>query len=148
MFCHLQFSALLIIIFIMELAAGIAGYVYKSKVSIWSLLCTLLKSPEHSLCIKIGNKSEVSPQKTKYNVMIKHKLKVPCASFEENCAQTRTFSYTPLNTKGNHLQNLDLWCPMTMYPHNVPVLITPVTHYIRMNLKQFTVQSQKDDSWN
>jgi len=83
MFCHLQFSALLIIIFIMELAAGIAGYVYKSKVSIWSLLFTLLKSPEHSLCIKIGGGgSRVFPsEKTTYNCVIKHKLKVPCASF-------------------------------------------------------------------
>jgi len=34
--------------------------------------------------------------------MIKHKLWVLCASFEGNCAQTRTFSNTPFNMKGNH----------------------------------------------
>jgi len=35
--------------------------------------------------------------------MIKDKLKVPCERFEDNCAQTRTFSNTPFNMKSNYV---------------------------------------------
>jgi len=34
--------------------------------------------------------------------MIKHNLKVPCDSFEENCAHTRTFSSTPFYMRETH----------------------------------------------
>ena len=43
-----------------------------------------LKPTEHSLGINMGEQ-----------------LKVLCASFEENCAQTRTLSNTPFNMRGN-----------------------------------------------
>ena len=36
------------------------------------------------------------------NNVIKHKRKVPYASFDENCAQTRTLFSTPFNIRGNH----------------------------------------------
>jgi len=49
------------------------------------------KNGKNLKCPKILNKCE-----------IKHKLKVPCASFEEKCAKSRTFSNTPFNMRGNH----------------------------------------------
>ena len=36
------------------------------------------------------------------NYVIKHKLYVSRASFEENCAKTRKFSNTPFILRGNH----------------------------------------------
>ena len=59
-----------------------------------------LKSKEHSLGITFGNIWSI--QKYLNNCAIKHKLEVPYASFEENCAQTRTFSSTPFSMGGNH----------------------------------------------
>jgi len=49
---------------------------------------------------QFGEKSGVS--KHLYNCVIKHKLEVSCASFEENCAQTRTFSNIPFNVRRNN----------------------------------------------
>jgi len=59
-----------------------------------------LKSKEHSLGIISGNIWSI--KKDLNNCAIKHKLEVPCASFEETCAQTRTFSSTPFSMGGNH----------------------------------------------
>ena len=36
--------------------------------------------------------------KNRNNCMIKHQLKVPCASFKETCVQTRTTSNTPFRS--------------------------------------------------
>jgi len=36
------------------------------------------------------------------NCVIKYKLYLPCASFEENCAQTTTFSIKLFNLRRNH----------------------------------------------
>jgi len=47
-----------------------------------------IKSPEHGLGINMGKKC---------------KLSLPCASFEEKCAQTRTFPiYHSMGIRGNH----------------------------------------------
>ena len=49
-----------------------------------------LKSPEHGMGSNMGKMSTIP--KSLNNCVIEHKqLKVPCASFEEKHAQTRTF---------------------------------------------------------
>jgi len=37
------------------------------------------------------------------NCEIKNQLYVPCASFKENCAQTRTLANTLINMRGKHV---------------------------------------------
>ena len=59
-----------------------------------------LKPPEHNLRHKNGNILKC-PKLLNYS-MIKHNLKVLCASFEENCAKKWTFSNTQFNFRGNH----------------------------------------------
>ena len=62
------------------------------------LLC--LKPPELSL--DINNRNNQKCPKNLNNYVINHKIEVIFACFEENPAQTRTFSNTPFNTRGNH----------------------------------------------
>ena len=59
-----------------------------------------LKTSEHSLDITM--EQILSIPNNLNNGVIKHKFEVPCKSFEENCVQTRTFSNTPFNMRGNH----------------------------------------------
>jgi len=65
---------------------------------------SVLKSPEHSLGIKMGN--NLKYPKNLNNCVIKHKLYELCPSFEENCAQTRTFSNTPFNMRGYYFLSM------------------------------------------
>jgi len=47
-------------------------------------------------------KNKIKYSKNLNDCKLKHK--VPCASFEENCAQTRTYSFIiPFNISGNHV---------------------------------------------
>jgi len=59
-----------------------------------------LKTPDHSLGIQMRG-VKIS-QENLNNCVIKYKLYLPCASFEEKCAQTTTFSKTLFNLRGNH----------------------------------------------
>jgi len=59
----------------------------------------LLKPPEHGLGLKW---KQISIPKTANNCVLNHKLQVPCDSYEKNCAQTRIFSNTLFNMRGNY----------------------------------------------
>ena len=65
-----------------------------------------LKPPKHILRHNIGNKLLKCPKHLN-NSVIKHNLKLLCASFEENCAKTRTFSNTPFTLRGNPFLSTD-----------------------------------------
>jgi len=57
---------------------------------------------------QFGHKMEKKTLKYPKNLntcVIKHNLLVPCASFKENFAQTRSFSKTPFNMRENYLLN-------------------------------------------
>jgi len=83
---------------------------------------TCLKPPEHSLGIKMEKKIW-RIQKYLNNCVIMHKLKVPCASFEENCAQNWTLGWR------NVVYHI---CRIVRpnFKHSVDTLIAGLTNFV------------------